>query len=100
MDSEVLYAIFGIVVFSSVAVFILRSGAQPDINTKELTRESIIIAYQKELYEALAPLKNDKKARISKKSELLKKFSDELSRNIFFEKMEVREIILDLAENY
>ncbi len=100
MDGELIYAIVGIVIFSVVAIKIMRSEVSAVINTKEDKRDRIISGYRKQLYEALTPLKNDKEVRIAKKSELLKKFSDELSMNIYFENIEIKEIILDLAQDY
>ncbi len=100
MDGELIYALVGIVIFSVVAFKIMRSDISAVINTKEDTKDTIIRRYRQQLYKALAALENDKEARMAKKSELLKKFSDELSRNIFFENIEIKEIILDLAESY
>jgi len=99
MDSETIYTIIGLLIFVGIATKILRSDVRSSVNTKDNTRDDIIDGYKLELYDALLPLKNDKEARKSKKTELLKRISDELSRNIFFEQIEVREIILDLAEN-
>ena len=97
MDNETIYALIGIGIFSSVAYIILRSDG-PNEDTNRRTRDDIIDEYKKELTQTLNQL--DTQARIAKKSELLKRISGELSRNIFFEEEEVREVILDLAENY
>jgi len=100
MDSEIVYVLVGVVLFAIVAIFIFRNDVQGEANAKERKKSDIINAYKKELYEALKPLKNDKNAKIAKKSELLKKFNGELSLNIFFDNIEIREIILDLADDY
>ncbi len=99
MDSESIYALVGLVIFVTVGVIILRSDESKSSNKKEVTKSKIINAYKKELYEALLPLKNDKEARVAKKSELLKRFSAELTSNIFFDEIESREIILDLVND-
>ncbi len=99
MDSESIYALVGLVIFVTVGVIILRSDESKSSNKKEVTKNKIINAYKKELYEALLPLKNDKEARVAKKSELLKRFSAELTSNIFFDEIESREIILDLVND-
>jgi len=100
MDSEILYVLVGIIIFSVIAIYIFKNDDLVNANTKDTKRAEIINSYKKELYEALKPLENDKNARVAKKSELLKKFSDELSMNIFFDNIEIREIILDLADDY
>ena len=100
MDAEIIYILVGLVLFSIVAVFILRNDSGTKANTKEAKREEILNGYKKELYETLKELKDDKDAKIAKKSELLKRYNEELSLNIFFDKIEIREIIMELAENY
>ena len=99
MDGEIIYILIGIVLFAIVAFFILKNDSGTKANTKEAKREEILNGYRKELYETLKPLKDNKDAKIAKKSELLKRYNEELSLNIFFEKIEIREIIMELAEN-
>lgn len=65
--------------------------------SKEAKRAEIIASYKKELTDVVASCKDDRKTAILKKTELLKKFSLELSTNIFFDKKEIREIIQELA---
>ncbi len=98
MESETLYAIGGVVVFLITAIFVMRTGEPTVIQTKEEKREEILQQYAKELTDSLCLLKDDKEARVAKKTQLLKRFSKELSLNIFFDKIEIKEIILDLAE--
>ena len=100
MDVELIDTLVGFGIFGVGAFFILRSTGLKDVNSKDKKRDDIIDGYRKELYDSLTPLKSDKNARLAKKKELLKRFSDELSRNIFFEQVEIREIILDLADDY
>ena len=88
MDNEIIYAIAGIAVLIIIIILTLYSGATNNVKSKEDKRGEILSAYKKQLREALAPLKNDKESRITMKSSLLKKFSDELSLNIFFDKSE------------
>ncbi len=100
MDTELIYNMIAVVIFGVVSFFIVRSSNTRDVNSKSKNKDDIVDAYKKELYDTLSALDNDKKARVIKKKELLLKISDELSRNIFFEQVEIREIILDLADNY
>lgn len=99
MDIEIVYSIFGIVGLIMIVIFTFRSDVSKQVQTKEEKRESIIAEYKKELYESLVVLNDDKQARLDKKSKLLKKFSDELSLNIFFDKNEIQDIILELAKD-
>ena len=98
MDSELTYTLVGIVIFLTVSFKIMKSNPSSVINTKDEKRDDILRGYKKQLNEALEPLKGDRDAQMKKKSLLLKKFSDELSTNIFFDQIEIREIILNLAE--
>ena len=100
MDGEIIYILVGVVLFSIVAFFIFKNDSGTSANTKEAKREEILNGYKKELYETLKPLSDNKDAKIAKKNELLKKYSEELSLNIFFDSIEIREIIMELAENY
>ncbi|MCD4668051.1 MAG: hypothetical protein K8R44_05620 [Sulfurimonas sp.] len=99
MDVEMIYSIFGIVGLIMIVIFTFRSDVGKQVQTKEQKRDSIITEYKKELYESLIVLNDDKQARLDKKSKLLKKFSDELSLNIFFDKNEIQDIILELAKD-
>jgi len=100
MDAETIYSVAGIALFALIAYKTLKNTDAQELNDKENKRNQIVREYKNELHKALAPLKDDNKAMLAKKSELLKKFSDELSRNIFFDAVEIREVILDLAEDY
>lgn len=68
------------------------------VQSKEEKRDEIINSYKRELREAIEPIKDDKEQRMAKKSELLKRFSVELSRNIFFNQDEIRGIIVELSK--
>ena len=99
MSSEVIYSLLGIIVLVVIIAVVLKNGnVVSRVQTKEQKREEIINSYKKELQDELALLKDDKQKRVSKKTQLLQKFSNELSRNIFFEANEVREIILELSK--
>ena len=98
MDSEIIYSGVGIVIFLIIIVMTMRSNVVEIVQSKEEKRANIINGYKQELKMALEPLMDDVDARVAKKSELLKKFSNELSLNIFFDKDELREIILELSQ--
>ncbi|MDA3907604.1 MAG: hypothetical protein PF437_00810 [Sulfurimonas sp.] len=97
MDSEIIYSALGIVIFIIIVVITMRSNVVEIVQSKEEKRADIINGYKQELKVALDPLEDDEQARVAKKSEMLKKFSGELSLNIFFDKDELREIILELS---
>ena len=97
MDYEVVYNVFGVVIFLFIAYKVFKSQAGSEIQTKEDKRQKIIDGYKKQLKDALEPLKDDVEKRKHKKMQLLKIFSEELSRNIFFDADENREIISELS---
>jgi len=97
MDSEIIYSLVGIIIFIVIVIMTMRSNVVEIVQSKEEKRADIINGYKQELKTALEPLKDDTDARVAKKSELLKKFSTELSLNIFFDRDELRDIILELS---
>nr|WP_321268300.1 hypothetical protein [uncultured Sulfurimonas sp.] len=98
MDSEIVYSGVGIVIFIIIIIMTMRSNVVEIVQSKEEKRADILNGYKQELQDALELLGDDADARVAKKSELLKKFSHELSLNIFFDKDELREIILELSK--
>ena len=98
MDSLVVFSLVGIVVLVFMIIATIYLSSDKQVQTKEQKRQQIISEYKRQLKVALEPLKADKQARLDKKSELLKKFSSELSMNIFFDKSEIRELIQELSK--
>ncbi|WP_321779045.1 hypothetical protein [Sulfurimonas sp.] len=99
MSEEILYSIIGIIGLIGIVIFTLSNTKSTKIQTPTQTKQDIIDRYKQELIKALTPLKDDKQARISKKNELLKKFNQELALNIYFDKSEIREVILELLKD-
>jgi len=77
----------------------LRSDTPKEIQTKEEKQYEIIGEYKKQLREALKPL-NDEQDKTAKKRELLMKFNKELSLNIFFDEMDIKETISELSQEF
>ena len=100
MDYELIYAVLGIIVFIIIIYFTLRQNEPQIVKTKDEKRAEIISKYKEELKETLEVFQNDNKNKIAKKTLLLKQFSAELSRNIFFDNDEIREIIQELSQEH
>lgn len=78
-------------------LYAMRPKITTIVQTKREKREEIVDGYKKQLREALEVIQdNDEKT--AKKVALLKKFSDELASNIFFDGNEIHEIILELSK--
>jgi len=102
MDSEIIYSLLGIVILIGIIIFTFNTSSNnkpKNIKTKSQKRAEILDTYKIQLQKALVPLKDDKDARVSKKNEMLKRFSNELSRNIFFDNSEIKEIIAELIKD-
>ena len=98
MNIEIIYSVIGIVILVVIIVLTFRSSnIQKPRDTTE-KKAQIVAQYHQEMKDALAGLEDDKQKRLSTKRELLKKFNDELSRNIFFNADEIRAIILKLSQ--
>ena len=98
MDTLVIFAIIGIVVLVFVIVATLYLSSDNKVQTKEAKRQQIIVDYKRQLRDELEPLKDNKEAMLATKSTLLNRFSKELAMNIFFDKDEIRDIMLDLSK--
>ena len=98
MDAEILYSLIGIFGFIVVIVLTLRSANKKiEIKTKTQKKAEIISEYKLKLTNALQVFEGDKESRVAEKTRLIKEYSDELSRNIFFDEKEVRDIVTELS---
>jgi hypothetical protein len=85
------------IVITALMLYVMRPKITTIVQTKAEKREEIVDGYKKQLREALEVIQdNDEKT--AKKVALLKKFSDELASNIFFDGNEIHEIILELSK--
>jgi len=85
------------IVITALMLYVMRPKITTIVQTKREKREEIIDGYKKQLREVLEVIQdNDEKT--AKKVALLKKFSDELASNIFFDGNEIHEIILELSK--
>ncbi len=67
-----------------------------NVQTKEQKRAQILNEYETELEKILSQTTEEEKPQIKK--QYLMRYSQELSQNIFFDKDEIREIILKLSQ--
>lgn len=98
MDNEIIYAMVGIIILIGIIILTFSSGKSVQAKNPVQTKQDIINRYKKQLKDELTLFKDDKKARISKKNEMLKKINGELALNIYFDKNEIREVILELSK--
>lgn len=101
MDNPVIYSLVGIVTLILIIIATLYGAGEnkkQGVKTKQQKKAEILKEYKLELKKVLEPLKNNQQELMAKKTALLKRFSDELSRNIFFYKEENREIIEELTK--
>lgn len=85
----VLIALFGL------WFWIQKSGS--NVRTKEEKQAQIKSSYKKYLDEKLSPYQNDRKRLMEEKTKILKRFSKELHRNLFFDEQETRTLLQELA---
>lgn len=97
MDSAILYPSIGIVILIIVIAVTLKSASNNKVKTKEQKQAEILKDYKEEMHSTLSKI-DDNEEQKAKKTELLKRFSNELSRNIYFDKDEVREVIVRLSK--
>lgn len=103
IPSLVLDLIIGLIV-GSIALILHKIQVEylnfkpKEVKSKAQKRNEIVSEYKSQLQDALKALEDDNQAKLEKKSSLLKTYSDELARNIFFDNDEIREIILELSK--
>ncbi len=98
MNYEMIYNVGGVLLFVFIVYKVFKTNVSDIVKPKKVKKQEIVEEYTQKLKDELDALKDDKQAQVAKKSQLLKVYSDELSRNIFFEEDEVREIILELSK--
>lgn len=97
MDNAILYSLIGIAILILVIVVTLKIDTSKKVQTKEEKRAEILQKYKEELHSALSQIDDTEEKKV-KKAELLKRINNELSRNIFFETGEVKDILLKLTK--
>ena len=99
MDGAVLFSLFGIAGLLFVIYRVFAGAEERSVRTRnaETKRLEIIEAYKRRLDEELSPYLHDPKTLKAQKAVLLKDFSIECSRNVFFGPDQVREVIAELA---
>ncbi|MEA3353835.1 MAG: hypothetical protein U9Q33_08480 [Campylobacterota bacterium] len=89
--------VFLLTVLTAGALFYRRKDGS-SIRSTALKKEDIVHNYEKELKELMAPYENDKKMQIKIKKEYLQKCNSELSRNVFFDEDEAKEVLEQLSQ--
>jgi len=95
---EIFLIIFGVALL--IVIYKVFKGSNDKVvngKSKEHKQKEIVQEYKRQMNEALKQYQSDKVMMSSKKTEMLKKFSAELSKNIFFDHSEVKEVIRELA---
>lgn len=98
MDNYQMYAIIGIITLLLVIVATLKGEKKNNTKTKEQKRAEIINTYKSELNDTLKLLEHDPLALKAKKLELIQGYSEELSRNIFFNSDEIKSIVSQILK--
>lgn len=90
-----------ILIILVIALFLLigRQINRGSFTAKDtsLTKDDIILGYEKLVKEVIENNKDDKDIMLQKKSQLLKHISKDLHNNIFFDEKEAKEVIQKLA---
>lgn len=85
------------IMISLLIVWLWIQKSSNNIRSKEDKQAQIKASYRKYLDEKLTPYKNDRKKLMEEKTKILKRFSKELHRNLFFDENETRALLQELA---
>lgn len=88
----------GAITLTIILVVLFIYFTNKNILKKTQTKLDIVNRYKAALMKILEETKDDKELQKNRKIELLKIVNSELSRNIFFEKYEIRVIIEELSK--
>ena len=88
----------GTIILTIVLVVLFIYFTNKNILKKTQTKLDIVNRYKTALMKILEETKDDKELQKNRKIEFLKIVNSELSRNIFFEKYEIRVIIEELSK--
>lgn len=94
MDTLTLILIF--LIFFAFFLF-LTAKKKNNIKAPAVKKEELIQNYKKQMIELLKKHKNDKEKQTKQKIKLLKQINQELSMNLFFEKVEARKLLQELS---
>ena len=89
--------IITLILIVGVVFLLLQNNKSVSPRDSALKKEDIISNYEKDLQKILSKYKNDKERQIEEKKLFLQNCSSELSRNIFFNPNEAKQIIQKLA---
>lgn len=84
-----------LVVFFALWLWTKKSGNS--VRTKSEKQDQIKRSYKSYLDEKLSPLKDNRSKLLEEKTKILKRFSKELHRNLFFDENEAKTLIQELA---
>lgn len=84
-----------LVAFFVLWVWTKKSGN--NVRTKSEKQDQIKRSYKSYLDEKLSPLKDNRSELLEEKTKILKRFSKELHRNLFFDEDEAKTLIQELA---
>jgi hypothetical protein len=88
----------GTIILTIVLVVLFIYFTNKNILKKTQTKLDIVNRYKTALMKILEETKDDKELQKNRKIEFLKIVNSELSRNIFFEKYEIRVVIEELSK--
>ncbi|AXK48791.1 hypothetical protein CRU87_04535 [Aliarcobacter trophiarum LMG 25534] len=88
----------GTITLTIILIVLFIYFTNKNILKKTQTKLDIVNRYKVALLKVLEETKEDKELQKSSKIEFLKEINSELSRNIFFEKHEIRVIIEELSK--
>ena len=99
MDLSVL-TVIALLMLLGIVIYATRSqeaASSKEAKTDIQKRSELMASYKLQLETALKPVAADRERYLAKKRELLKTFSIELSRNIYFDNEAMKEAIRELA---
>jgi len=95
MDIVVIFLLLGV---TGIGYLLYTSNNQQNNKSPIVKKNEIIEQYQSQLKAILKKYENDKDTQIKQKKLFLQKCSSELSRNIFFNSNETKEVIQKLVK--
>lgn len=97
MESFIIIALIVVTILFVLFLYAMKNGKQQNVRDVNLTKDEIIENYINRMKEVLVSNADNKESLIKEKSKLLREINSELSRNIFFDEEEAKELLSKLA---
>lgn len=94
---EELFIALLVIGLGALYIYLRKESRKKFVKSQTVKKSEIIASYENQMREILVKYKDDESKRLEQKKKLLMKINQELSLNIFFDEVESKKLIAQLA---